>query len=331
MSITGTTRVLRPGLAAAGAMALVILSAGSAGAAPPLDAADDVGTPLNDVGTVQFSLLANDTGENGAPADCSTAPTNNCLFDDASVDPAGLQGANGILVINPESGDAEYATTIDPAQDPAGYAQLIASAPACTGALDTFSYTLIGAIGGVPVDPANSDTATVTIAIGTAQRQVDAVDDAANTVGTNPITGDLLTNDCDQTGAMPADPANITAALEAAPANGTAVVNPDGTATYTANAGFSGTDTFTYTITTTDDGDPRTDTATVTITVGPAQVVPPPPGPPDAPPPGQDPDPGLPATGVDNAVPLALGGGGLLLLGSALLVLARRRSTTMVG
>ncbi|KQS09159.1 hypothetical protein ASG04_09805 [Curtobacterium sp. Leaf183] len=50
------------------------------------------------------------------------------------------------------------------------------------------------------------------------------------------------------------------------PAHGTATVNPDGSYTYTSDAGFSGTDTFTYVA---EDGSGQQQTGTVTITVTP--------------------------------------------------------------
>jgi len=55
------------------------------------------------------------------------------------------------------------------------------------------------------------------------------------------------------------------AALVAAPANGTAVVNADGSFTYTPDAGFSGQDTFTFSLTDTDGN--VSAPATVTMTV----------------------------------------------------------------
>jgi len=308
-------------------MTLVVLSAGSAAALPPLDAVDDVAAPLNNAGTVLFSVLANDIGQDGQPADCSSAPTNNCLFDPASADPAGQQGVNGILVINPETGDAEYTTTIDPAVDPAGYEALLASAPACSGVIDTFTYTLIGSLDGVAVEPASTDTATVSIAIGSALTGVDAVDDAVSTKRGIAVEGDVLVNDCDQTGATPASPQNVAATLSTPPANGTAVVNADGTTSYTPTGGFVGTDSFTYTITTIDAGEPRSDTATVTVTVAASSGGGLGPGPGRGPGPGPTPPkPELPATGVDNVLPIGLGGGALLLVGSSLVLAARRRN-----
>ena len=55
------------------------------------------------------------------------------------------------------------------------------------------------------------------------------------------------------------------AALDTAPANGTAVVNDNGSFTYTPDAGFSGKDSFTYTLTDTDGN--TSAPATVTMTV----------------------------------------------------------------
>ena len=62
---------------------------------------------------------------------------------------------------------------------------LLASAPACNGVIDTFTYTLIGSIKGDIVEPASSDTATVSIAVGTALRQIDAVDRALLLLGSS--------------------------------------------------------------------------------------------------------------------------------------------------
>ncbi len=55
----------------------------------------------------------------------------------------------------------------------------------------------------------------------------------------------------------------LTAELKNGPAHGTAVVNADGSYTYTPDANYHGTDTFTYTVS---DGT-ASDTGTVTVTV----------------------------------------------------------------
>ena len=85
----------------------------------------------------------------------------------------------------------------------------------------------------------------------------DAVDDAIGTTVGTAVTIDPLTNDTDPDG----DTLTVTGVTPAA--NGDAVLNGDGTVTYTPDAGFVGTDTVTYTVT---DG-AATDTATITFTV----------------------------------------------------------------
>ncbi|SNS67414.1 Ig-like domain-containing protein [Antarctobacter heliothermus] len=85
----------------------------------------------------------------------------------------------------------------------------------------------------------------------------DAVDDTISTTIGEPVTIDPRDNDTDPDG----DPLTVTGITPAT--NGTAVLNGDGTVTYTPNDGFTGTDTITYTIT---DGT-TSDTATVTYTV----------------------------------------------------------------
>ncbi len=84
-----------------------------------------------------------------------------------------------------------------------------------------------------------------------------AANDTASTDEDTAVTVNVLTNDNDPDG----DDLSVTAASAV---NGTVVVNPDGTITYTPNAGFNGTDTITYTIS---DGEGGTSTATVDVTI----------------------------------------------------------------
>ena len=81
-----------------------------------------------------------------------------------------------------------------------------------------------------------------------------AVDGVAKQIA----AADLIGNDVDPDG----DPLTIIAITD--PANGTAVLNPDGSVTYTTDPGHSGADSFDYTIS---DGRGGTDTATVDIDV----------------------------------------------------------------
>lgn len=97
-----------------------------------------------------------------------------------------------------------------------------------------------------------------------------AVADSTSTAPGTPVVISVRNNDSDPNN----DPLTITNVTQ--PANGTAVINPDGTVTYTPNSGFIGTDTFTYTIS---DGRGGTATATVTVFVGVSPPGPPGPGP----------------------------------------------------
>ncbi|WP_417205238.1 Hint domain-containing protein [Antarctobacter sp.] len=85
----------------------------------------------------------------------------------------------------------------------------------------------------------------------------DAIDDTETTTVGTPVTLDPTANDTDPEN----DPLTVTGITPAS--NGTAVLNGDGTVTYTPNAGFTGTDTISYTVT---DGT-SSDTATITFTV----------------------------------------------------------------
>ena len=91
-----------------------------------------------------------------------------------------------------------------------------------------------------------------------------AGDDAYTTAADTPLTvaaPGVLGNDTDPD-ALPGD--TMTAGSAGDPAGGSVTLNPNGSFTYTADAGFTGADTFTYTAS---DGHGGTDTATVTVTV----------------------------------------------------------------
>ncbi|MBW7882604.1 MAG: tandem-95 repeat protein [Caldilineaceae bacterium] len=116
---------------------------------------------------------------------------------------------------------------------------------------DSYTYTISDGNGG-------TDTATVTITVSGVNDAPDAVNDSASVNEDQPVTIPVLNNDVDPDG----DPLTVTDVSD--PANGSAVINPDGTVTYTPDPDFCGTDTFTYTIS---DGNGGTDTATVTVEV----------------------------------------------------------------
>ncbi|MBX3100443.1 MAG: tandem-95 repeat protein [Salinibacterium sp.] len=109
---------------------------------------------------------------------------------------------------------------------------------------DTFDYTITDANG-------TTSSATATI-----QVQPVAADDSYSTPADTPLTiSDLTANDT---------PTTMTVQSVTTPTHGAAVLNGDGTVTYTPTAGYTGPDTFDYTAI---DTNGQTATATVTITV----------------------------------------------------------------
>ncbi len=89
-----------------------------------------------------------------------------------------------------------------------------------------------------------------------------AIDDIANTVVNQPVSGDLLTNDADPDG----DALVVDTTPVVPPAHGELVLGPDGTFTYTPAPGYTGPDWFVYQVC--DDQSPALcDEATVWIQV----------------------------------------------------------------
>ena len=126
----------------------------------------------------------------------------------------------------------------------------------------------------------DSAIATTTVTVSSGNAAPEAMPDVFDTAAGTPLVisaSELTGNDNDADG----DTLTITAVSETAPAgaaptNGTAVLNPDGTITYTSAPGYGGTDSFEYTVS---DGNGGTATATVTIDVvdvvetGPVQII----------------------------------------------------------
>lgn len=102
--------------------------------------------------------------------------------------------------------------------------------------------------------------ATVTITVVPINDPPVAVDDSVSTDEDIPVTADVLANDYDVDG----DPLQVS--ISAGPSNGAAVVNPDGSITYTPDPDYNGPDSLTYSI-----GDPSgaAASAIVSITVTP--------------------------------------------------------------
>ncbi len=112
-------------------------------------------------------------------------------------------------------------------------------APGTTAGTYTYTYEICDKL-----NTSNCDTAVATVVVGASP--IVANDDSATTPQNTPVTVSVLGNDT--LDGMPADPAKVTVTQVNPPANGSVVVNPDGTVTYTPNAGYAGTDTFTYQI-----------------------------------------------------------------------------------
>ncbi|MHC5060204.1 MAG: PKD domain-containing protein [Planctomycetota bacterium] len=120
--------------------------------------------------------------------------------------------------------------------------------------VDTFTYTVTDDKGVI------SNDAVVTVYVGNLPPV--ANDDSTATDVDTPVTIDVLADDTDSDGTV--EPATVV--VTTAPDNGGAVVNGDGTISYTPDTAFVGIDTFTYTV---DDNESATSNqATVTIYVG---------------------------------------------------------------
>ena len=88
-----------------------------------------------------------------------------------------------------------------------------------------------------------------------------ANDDIATVTQGNTVAIDILANDTDDDGTLDLDSVEI----QTEPANGTAIVNNDGTVSYTPSDAFVGEDSFTYTVQ--DNDEQQSETASVNVTV----------------------------------------------------------------
>jgi len=121
--------------------------------------------------------------------------------------------------------------------------------------LDNFYYVLVDSLGA-------TDTATVTVTVGSVNDPPVAVDDVANTNEDVAVVINVLSNDSDSDGVLVPSSVLVTSG----PANGgTSVNTTTGAVTYTPNSQYNGIDTFTYTVE--DDSGAVSNAATVTVTV----------------------------------------------------------------
>ena len=119
---------------------------------------------------------------------------------------------------------------------------------------DTLVYVIFDATG-------LSDTAEVVICIEEGEPLVDAIDDASTTDLNTPVDIPVLDNDI-----FPAD-TEPTVTILTAPLHGTAMVNDDGSITYTSENNFIGVDTFEYVLCALIDDEVLCDTAQVIVVV----------------------------------------------------------------
>jgi large repetitive protein len=207
-------------------IATVTITVGQAGGnIPPIANDDELSTPAN----TPLIITRDDLLGNDDDPDGDPAMLTVFLIDQPTHGTLGLD-YNGMLVYAPRAG---YVGT------------------------DTFTYQLN--------DGENlSNIATVTITVGEPADNTAPVPgyDSLATVEDTSLAVNaaaLLANDFDADG----DQLSVIVAEE--PANGTLVLNPNGTYTYTPDAGFTGIDTFTYVAY---DGTTNSDEASVNITVG---------------------------------------------------------------
>ena len=118
---------------------------------------------------------------------------------------------------------------------------------------DSFGYTVGDGHGGTA-------SATVTVTVTGVNDGPVAVNDAATTAEDTAVSVTVLANDTDLDGDT------VSVSSMTAPGHGNAVINPDGTITYTPAANYHGADSFGYTV---GDRNGGTATATVIVTVTP--------------------------------------------------------------
>jgi len=160
------------------------------------------------------------------------------------------------VLANDSDGDGDVLSVVSVTAPANGTAELLDSGQirytpnAGFNGQDNFNYTVS--------DGEIESTAPVTVVVTSVNDPLVAIDDTASTTEDNAVVIDVLANDTDPDG----DSLSVTAVSAAR--SGQAVVNANGTLTYTPAAGFSGQDSFSYTVT---DGTASA-TANVSVSVG---------------------------------------------------------------
>ena len=204
---------------------------------PPIAEDDEAVTDEDTPITVQ--VLGNDMDPDGDPITVEEV----------------TQGKNGSVVIDPETGNPVYTPN-----------------PNYNGT-DSFTYTISDGAGGV-------DTATVTVVINPVNDTpvpgtIDVEPDGTTTPDPNSIGAGNYehtipedTSVSGQVRATDVDGDTLVYTQNSNPSHGTAVVNPDGSYTYTPDKDYNGNDSFTVLV---DDGNGGTALSTVYIIITPVQ------------------------------------------------------------
>ena len=214
---------------------------------------------LGYLGTDTFQYTAND-GNGGTSTATVTVTIQvsaghvTCLTDTPTV------SEDSVVTITPFTNDVDtggHALTLDSVSNPPNGTATISgntiiyTPDANYFGADTFTYVASDG-------QSNSGTGTVNVTVNSVNDAPNAVDDTASTTEITPVNINVIANDTDIEGNA------LTVTSVTQPANGAVANIGNGTVTYTAHLGFTGTDTFTYTIS---DGNGGTSTATVTVTV----------------------------------------------------------------
>jgi hypothetical protein len=200
---------------------------------PPPTTPPTTPPPANGNTTMIVLAVAPAAGNDWIDTDGTTPVTVNVLANDTPSAGAVLLPGTVTLVGSPQHGSASVN---------AANGQITYRAGSGFVGTDTFLYTVRDSLGGT------SNPAMVSVRV---NRPV-AADDWIDTDGTTPVNVAVLANDTDPDGNQHIDPTAGTGAFVTRisnPLHGTAVLNADGSFTYTALAGFTGTDSFRYTVT----------------------------------------------------------------------------------
>ncbi|WDF53340.1 Ig-like domain-containing protein [Mucilaginibacter sp. KACC 22063] len=211
----------------------------------------DVNGGTSNVATANITIDKAPQANNDNAATNPNSPVNltlltNDVNGDGTIVPSTVtvvqQPQNGKVTINPTTGVATYTPNN-------GY----------TGT-DAFTYTVKDSNG------ATSNVATATITI---NKGPQANDDSAVTGQNTPVNITVLNNDVSSNSTLV--PSTVTVIQQ--PLHGTVSINlTTGVATYTPNAGYSGTDNFTYTVKDANGATSNIANVTITIPQGPAAV-----------------------------------------------------------